>query len=274
MVNGVQGKWIPIENADIPENMSADPNHPFIGSDGKYYYADPMMGQQAAGSYPSPITANQNNAIPTPSSIVQLPPIVQPISLVPYTTQNQPLLQYDPNYRPEIPDTATPEPAYKRNPYPVISTFVALLSLGAIVVACLLAIWNDSTALMAIKSFITDGALTEILNGNMDGLFGAIVCAAYALSALFAVIVLLQSLICLGKSKALPKFNVLTLLSLLFSVAGIAIMFWKQGEGLFTINLGAYVYSALLLVALLFTLGINKNAMVIDYAASKQTFIK
>ncbi len=46
-------------------------------------------------TYFGPLPSNGPVAVPIPSSIVQTTPIVTPISLVPYITQNQPLWQFD-----------------------------------------------------------------------------------------------------------------------------------------------------------------------------------
>ena len=167
-LNGVSGKWVPVNSSEAPVHVSANPEQPTIGQDGAYYYAQDAI----CYNNPMPIGANMNNAIPTPSQIVQLPPIVQPIAMVPYTTQNQPLVQYDPNYRPPVEHTAAPEPVYKPKPYAGISALVALFGLAVIVVSCLLAVYSNYTALDSILwLFKESDAIDKLLAGDMSGIF-------------------------------------------------------------------------------------------------------
>src|SRR5690554_6539580 len=84
------GKWVPVDPNALGFTVSGAMNQPVQGPDGAYYCISNSQPEFNS------IQSNQNNAFPTPSSFVQLPPIVQPISLVPYASQNQPLLQYDP----------------------------------------------------------------------------------------------------------------------------------------------------------------------------------
>ena len=267
-LNGVSGKWVPVNNSDAPSNVSENPQNPTMGQDGAYYYA------QNAVCYnnPMPIGANMNNAIPTPSQIVQLPPIVQPIAMVPYTTQNQPLVQYDPNYRPPVEHTAAPEPVYKAKPYAAISTLVALFALAVIVVSCLMQVYANYTVLDSLLNLINESkAIDQLLAGDITAIFSVLVPVLYALVVLFSFIIMIYALVKLGKMKPLRKFNVLTLLALIFAVANIVIMFIKKD--LFQIEIGAYVIAGILFVMMILPLFINKKVQVLDYVASKQTYI-
>lgn len=267
-LNGVSGKWVPVNSSEAPVHVSANPEQPTIGQDGAYYYAQDAI----CYNNPMPIGANMNNAIPTPSQIVQLPPIVQPIAMVPYTTQNQPLVQYDPNYRPPVEHTAAPEPVYKPKPYAGISALVALFGLAVIVVSCLLAVYSNYTALDSILwLFKESDAIDKLLAGDMSGIFTIIVPILYALIAVFSLIIMINALVKLGKMKPLGKLNVWTLLALIFAVANIVIMFIKSET--FEIAIGAYVIAGILLVMLILPLFINKKVQVLDYVASKQTYI-
>lgn len=267
-LNGVSGKWVPVEENEAPANVSTDPNRPTLGVDGEYYYAQ----ETAMYNQPAPIGANFNNAIPAPSSIVQLPPIVQPIAMVPYTTQNQPLVQYDPNYRPAVEKTAAPEPVYKRKAYAGISALVALFAIAVIVIGCLLTVYNDFTVITAIKDLLDTQAFNAILSGDMTGLFLVIVPVLYALICVLCVIVMLNALVKLGKMKPLGKLNGFTLAALILCIAALVIMMLVKKEE-FEVGIGAYVIAGLLVVLMILPLFVSKKVQVLDYVASKQTYV-
>ena len=267
-LNGVSGKWVPVNQNEAPIDVSVDPNAPSVGADGSYYYAQDV----ACYNYPSSIEANMHNAIPTPSSIVQLPPIVQPIAMVPYTTQNQPLVQYDPNYRPPVEKTAAPAPAYKPKAFAGISAVVALLAIAVIVVGCLLKAFNDYTVLGSVTWIVKEsGMIDKLISGDMSVILSLIVPALYVLICVFCVIIMINALVKLGKMKPLGKLNVWTLIALLMAIANIVIMFIKKD--VYTIQIGAYVIAGILLVMLILPLFINRKAQVLDYVANKQTFV-
>ena len=251
MLNGVPGRWVPVDANEVRGPVSNDPNNP-TANNGAYYY-------QAT-----------NNAVPTPSSIVQLPPIVQPIAMVPYTTQNQPLVQYDPNYRPPVRQVPDPTPAYKRKPYSAISALVALLAVAVVVVACLAAIYNNMSLVKGIMTAVEDGSIQALFEGDTTGLITLLVPVLFGVAAALSIVVLIYALIKLGKMQPMAKFNVLTLIALLFAIAGNVLMIIKKD--MFTAGLGAYVVAGILLVMLILPLFINKKAMVVDYVASKNTF--
>ena len=121
------GRWVAVDQNNLGFSVPALPNgQPVQGPDGALYCTRKSQDVVA------PVAGNANNAIPTPSGIVQLPPIVQPIALVPYTSQNQPLLQYDPYSRPVDQTAEQKAPTYVRKPYKGISIaglIVALLGL-------------------------------------------------------------------------------------------------------------------------------------------------
>lgn len=267
-LNGVSGKWVPVNQNEAPIDVSTDPNAPSVGADGSYYYAQDV----ACYNYPSAIEANMHNAIPTPSSIVQLPPIVQPIAMVPYTTQNQPLVQYDPNYRPPVEKTAAPEPVYKPKAYAGISAVVAMLAIAVIVVSCLVNAFNDYTVLGSMTWLIKEsGAFDKLIAGDMTVLLAVLVPVLYTVICVFCVIIMINALVKLGKMKPLGKLNVWTLIALLLAIANVVIMFIKKEE--FKVQLGAYIIAGILLVMLILPFFINRKVQVLDYVASKQTFV-
>ena len=241
VVNGQTGTWVPVETGRVPDNISTDPNKPSVGADNSYYFATPFAsnapdpynpyGYQQPYGGPRPISANMNNAIPTPSSIVQLPPIVQPISLVPYASQNQPLVQYDPNVRPDVPETKTPEPVYRKRPFIGLSIVTIIFTLIALVVGCLIPM--EKYALMNVVNLVQKGEVVSLLNGDMD---------------------------------------VLSLLALIFLIAAVVLAFVLQKVEI------AYCISGIAMAAIMLVLMIivafgNREALVMDYIASKQTFL-
>ncbi|MCL2630303.1 MAG: hypothetical protein FWD49_02110 [Firmicutes bacterium] len=84
------GKWVPVDEASLGFDIRSQLNGE------KKIVTGPDGHQYCVGGAPemSSIPSNAFNAVPTPSQIIQMPPIIQPIALVPYTSQNQPLLQY------------------------------------------------------------------------------------------------------------------------------------------------------------------------------------
>lgn len=85
------GRWVPIDAPATGLPSGVIPGQPIQGPDGLIY----CYG--AGATEYNPLMSNGLRPIATPSNIIQLPPIVQPIAMVPYTTMNQPLLQYNPN---------------------------------------------------------------------------------------------------------------------------------------------------------------------------------
>lgn len=282
VVNGQSGTWVPVETGKVPENISTDPNKPTVGADNGYYYADPYVtpgqqgspyGNNAASPFgaPQPIAANMNNAIPTPSSIVQLPPIVQPIAMVPFASQNQPLVQYDPNVRPDVPETKTPEPVYRRRPFVGLSILVIILSFAAILLGCLVP--TGKTAILNVINLVQQGEITALINdGDTTQLLPVVVGALYALSFLFIVIVLIDAIVKLCAQKVLAKFNVCNLLALicLIAAAVISLVFINLD---YTAIISAAVMAILILIMMLVVGFANREEIVVDYVASKQTFI-
>ncbi len=122
------GRWVAVDQNNLGFSVPQLPNgQPVQGPDGALYCVGKSQDVVA------PVAGNANNAIPTPSGIVQLPPIVQPIALVPYTSQNQPLLQYDPYSRPVEPEVASKAPVYVRKPYKGLSIAAMLVAILGIV---------------------------------------------------------------------------------------------------------------------------------------------
>ncbi|MBO4539323.1 MAG: hypothetical protein J5781_03525 [Clostridia bacterium] len=279
VVNGQSGTWVPVEAGKVPDNISTDPNRPSIGADNSYYFATPyaVPGQNAYGypqqpyaGGPRPISANMNNAIPTPSNIVQLPPIVQPIAMVPYASQNQPLVQYDPNVRPDVPETRTPEPVYRKRPFIGLSIITIILTLIALVIGSLIPM--EKHALSNVLNLIQQNQVAELLTGNMDQLIPVVIGALYALAFLFIVIVLIDGIVKLCKLKAVRRFNVLSLLALLFLIAAVVLSYVMLKIDLMDCISGIAMAVLVLVMMIIVAFG-NREALVMDYIASKQTFL-
>lgn len=156
------GTWEAVDASEMQIPLTAEPGKPFIGPDGEVYCI--------ADSNPefTGIQQNLNNAIPTPSSIIQMTPIVQPIALVPYASQNQPLLQYDPNSRPpEIIETK-----YKRKPYPVISGLACALSaIGIALILILFVISKASGKLSSVNGIEIISSFFASFGQNASGVY-------------------------------------------------------------------------------------------------------
>ncbi len=272
IVGGKCGTWVPVSTEEIPDAISTDPNKPTVDTEGNIYYADPYVPVTAQDKGPTPISANMCNAIPTPSPIVQLPPIVQPISLVPYASQNQPLVQYEPSYRPPVEETRTPEPVYRRKPFVGISAGVSVISLLVIIIACFFTLFGEYSLVSGALHLVEADVLTSLLDGKADqtAIFEVVLIACYGLVTICSIVAMINALVKIGKLKPLAKANGWVIAALVLTVAAIVVsmLFAKVNVGY-----GVYVIAVLLLVSVLMTaIGIKKDEQVIDYAASKQTF--
>jgi hypothetical protein len=274
-----------------------------LGPDGNYYCISNSQPEFSS------IQANLNNAVPTPSSIVQLPPIVQPIALVPFASQNQPLLQYDPNYRPPEPSQSqsAPAPKYRLKPYKGISLIQILCSVATIVLLVLLTVidgqrgivdWSEYAAtgldtiygLLAVfgisvgSSVYYDKLLSAHFTSDLGQAFSSdwLMSAMYLLIPAFVVIALLISVILviaylvkMGKQKSPRGFNAGALINLCLIGAVIAMVFGisqRQNMELMP-GLALYIAAAINLFMIIFPYFAKKNAYVLDAMALKQTYI-
>lgn len=290
-LNGQEGSWVPVDPNAVSFSVSQDINNPSMAPDGSYYYAE--GGNMSNNGY-GQIAANYNNAIPTPSQIVQLPPIVQPIALVPYASQNQPLLQYDPNVRPAVQTTAQ-EPIYRSRAYSGLSVLLVLLAVAVCVVAALLKSIIATSSITAIDSIMGLGVLfnlggiesvyhTEVLkaafaSGIMESfktnlavaLFAFLIPVLFALTIIIALILVIYYLVKLGKRKNPAGFNILTLIGFILAVGNVVVMVMAKDIAQ---DMGAYVIAAVFLILLILPLFAKKDAQVLDYAASKRTYLQ
>lgn len=287
VLNGQRGKWVPVAPESVPFTVSNDANNPTMDNAGNYYYAQgdnvvaPAANNVVAQAGPAPIAANQMNAIPTPSSIVQLPPIVQPIALVPFASQNQPLVQYDANYREEVPKSNL-EPIYMAKPYAGLSVLCIVLALVAAVILCLLAcikVPDTDYSMSGLDSIFGLVSLTGVV--DLESIYYAqylatdkcimllIIPILYALVLICAIICIIYFLVKLAKRKSPRGFNIFSLLGLIFAVAAIVIMIIADNM---TFAIGAIVVAVLFLILLIVPFFARKGAQVIDYSASKRLY--
>lgn len=274
-LNGQQGTWVPVDAQSVPCQVSNDPNNPSVAPDGTYYYAQGGAPQSANGY--GPIQANQYNAIPTPSNIVQLPPIVQPIALVPYASQNQPLVQYDPTYREEIPQSNL-EPIYRAKPYAGLSVFCILLAIAVVVVASLIeCISVGATALDSVFGVLLHFGINgvtstyhgAVLAGESVPVLGLVVPILFLVGIVLAVVMVIYYLVKLAKRESPRHFSWVTLIGFVATAVAVVLLFLMEDVAP---SLGAYVIAALYLVLLFAPLFARKGAQVIDYAASKRLY--
>lgn len=274
VLNGQEGTWVPVQPETVPFQVSGDPANPSMAQDGNYYYSQGGAPQSANGF--GPIQANQYNAIPTPSNIVQLPPIVQPIALVPFASQNQPLVQYDPNYREEIPQTNL-EPIYREKPYSALSVFCVLFALATIVVASLIECVSGATALDSVFGLLVKFGIGGFSSVYYDAILSAetvavtayVVPAAYLVTMILSLVMVIYYLVKLGKRQSPRHFSVVTLIAFILSAVALAIMFLTENM---TVGMGAYIICAATLVLLILPCFAKKGAQVIDYGASKRLY--
>jgi len=164
-----KGKWVPVDPETLGFKLNGAPNQEIVGPDGnKYRIGEPKL---------SAVGSNAYNAIPTPSTIVQMPPIVQPIALVPYTSQNQPLLQYDPYSRPVVPPVQPRQPDFVKKPYVGVSAVAFILSLATAFVGIFI----------SFAVFKAMGARPNFNVGGYDALMSLFAAAGYGSSQYYTL---------------------------------------------------------------------------------------
>lgn len=288
-INGQQGTWVPVDAESVPFPVSNDAANPSC-VDGNYYYAQggqptPNMNNGGFG----PIAANQSNAIPTPSSIVQLPPIVQPIALVPFASQNQPLVQYDSNYREEITRTNL-EPIYRAKPYTSISLVCTILAIVACAVMLIIGCIGSASALDSVfgllavlgmggtSSVYYANNLSKIFTDGISSGFSADAGAAimsilipifYVIAIALGVVLVIYFLVKLGKQVCPRRFNVITLIGLICTLVAIILTFVAKDMNP---GAGAYIALVVYIALLIVPFFARKGAQVIDYTASKRLY--
>lgn len=291
------GRWVAVDQNNLGFSVPPLPNgQPVQGPDGALYCVGKSQDTVA------PVAGNANNAIPTPSGIVQLPPIVQPIALVPYTSQNQPLLQYDPYSRPVEPQTAPKAPVYIRKPYKGISIVSMILALVGVVALLLLAVisYGDTAfkgyeVLLGVASVFGvsgmaygENFLSSISSDNsMSKIVLSILPFVVLVIAVIFVILAIKYLAKLAQGKsprcvsALAIINVI--LSILAAVLGLLAYndlggsdiadYLLANEGA-VIGMGVAIIISLIVSLVLFILPLcaKKNAYMVERDPSKESY--
>lgn len=299
--NDEEGMWTPVEgNIQMPAD--AKPGVPFMGPDGNIY----CVGE----GHPTPtmdtLAQNLNNAIPTPSSIIQMTPIVQPIALVPYASQNQPLLQYDP----ETPRPEQKTTTYKRKPYPGICICLAVFSIigialtlffnavgnlsadsisatGLDVVLSTLALLGVGTSSSAYYTDILSAKVVSIGDAFSQGIGTGLSVIALPLAVVVALItfiyILIKYCVKLTSAKSPRNFSVASVIlivcGLVMYVSGYGIAkvveaetdFVAYASGISKIGAGlaSYVVTGIGLITLLLPAFTNKKAYVVDNGSAE-----
>lgn len=302
--NDYNGMWEAVNPDEVQIPLTAEPGKPFVGPDGQVYCI--------ADSEPefTGISQNLNNAVPTPSSIIQMTPIVQPIALVPYASQNQPLLQYDPNSRPpEIIETR-----YKRKPYPFICGLAcafAALGIALILILSLISKAQGSfsaSGVDVISSFLagigigsTSGGYYENVIDIFGGLGGAfsgengsflngIVVIGIPLIEIILIVLFVVLIVKYFRRLVIAQsprnFSVVAFIAVILSVCQLFLLFglsrifdpetgfgdFFAGKAQIGIGFGAWATLVISVLILLLPAFTNKKAFVIDNAVDNQTY--
>lgn len=297
----LHGRWVPIDSSEIEFTISGDLDRPIQGPDGHIY----CMGN----SEPTLAPVNPStNAIPRPSAIIQMPSIVQPISLVPYTSQNQPMLQYDPYSRPLPPEAPQDAPRYKKKPYKGLSLALVLIALIALVLPLVFNIALgvlSPTGLDLVKAALNvvgiEGYSSTYYNGAIapmsdflreieakpyDTLAILSFPFIYVLIALFTLFLILKYIIKIAMSKSPRGFSVLAFGNILLSILlilviyGISLGLNEQTQlapfllGQTPMSLGHSIYLLLVLNLLLLILPFTakKYAHILDMPGHQPTY--
>ena len=292
------GRWVAVDQTNLGFSVPPLPNgQPVQGPDGALYCVGKSQDVVA------PVAGNANNAIPTPSGIVQLPPIVQPIALVPYTSQNQPLLQYDPYSRPVEPEAAPKAPVYIRKPYKGLSIasmlvaligLVALLLLGAFALVKFGAnsISGDVAGYEVLLGVMSVLGLSENAYGDMflksatdsNKIILSILPFVVLVVAVIFVVLLVKYLVKLAQGKSPRCVSALAIinfiLSILIAVLGmfiakdvaIADYLLATNEPTIALGIGVIISIVASLVLFILPLCAKKNAYMVEKDPSKESY--
>lgn len=296
------GKWVPIDPSELSFSISGAEGQPIQGPDGHIYCvgsSEPALAPVNSGA----------NAIPRPSSIIQMPSIVQPISLVPYTSQNQPMLQYDPYSRPLPPEAPEGAPRYKKKPYRGLSLALMLVALLALVLPLVFAVSQGEALLCTgadlVKSLFqlagvgdfsstyyaeTIEPMGSISQQMIERPYDTIAILGlpiiFAFILLFNIILIFKYLIKLIKGSSPRGFSILALGNILLSVSIIAILYGMSagidnatsiqtfliGQTAIGYGLGILAAALLNLVLLILPFMAKKYAHILDVPGTNRTY--
>ena len=260
------GRWVPVDRNSLGFDVPPIPNgQPVQGPDGALYCVGNSQSQLQS------IPSNSMNAVPTPSSIIQMPPIVQPIALVPYTSQNQPLLQYDPYSRPVDPPPQSNAPVYIRKPYRGLSVALIIVAILAAVLMIVLSVFSGKVVgvrtaehqylgyefltgaidILKFDLFNAAGTAGEYYTGVIGNVNGDILATifAYALPFLAWIMVIgfvclaIKYLVCLLRKRSPRCVSVAAIIEfLLFIIFAAGALLISRGENGGVINAEGFFY--------------------------------
>ena len=260
------GRWVPVDRNSLGFDVPPIPNgQPVQGPDGALYCVGNSQSQLQS------IPSNSMNAVPTPSSIIQMPPIVQPIALVPYTSQNQPLLQYDPYSRPVDPPPQSNAPVYIRKPYRGLSVALIIVAILAAVLMIVLSVFSGKVVgvrtaehqylgyefltgaidILKFDLFSAAGTAGEYYTGVIGNVNGDILATifAYALPFLAWIMVIgfvclaIKYLVCLLRKRSPRCVSVAAIIEfLLFIVFAAGALLISRGENGGVVNAEGFFY--------------------------------
>lgn len=289
------GTWVKVDRSAVGfDTTNLKPGEPVVGPDGATY----VLGAGSPGY--QEIEQGRFNAVPTPNNIVQMTPIVQPIALVPYASQNQPMLQYDPYQRPEAPKTE--RQVYKRKPYPAISLILAIIALAGVVFSLISVVIAKEGAAVSgasgfdvMKSIFAAIGLGGVNSAYYDGIvaaikgnsLGMIFAVLVFVSAILFLILFIRYLVKLVKGKSPRNFSILALVNILVTVGAMIVLFLIEKElnekaafgdfmlwkGVIGPGIGLYASVVLSLIMFILPLCPNRHAYVRDHSAEDETFI-
>ena len=128
---------------------------------------------------------------------------------------------------------------------------------------------GDTTVVSAVLDLVNNG-IGEL--SGLDAILGFVVPIGYVVIVVLCLIVLINALVHLGKQVPLRKINGWALAALLIAIAEVVILIIK--DDIFEIQIGAYVVAALILVYFLLPLiFVNRKVLIVDYVASKETYV-
>jgi hypothetical protein len=228
MENTEQNKiWKPVKQSELGFALRGKPDEIVTGPDGRTYRIGGPLAAAEQAQNPQAV-----HAVPTPSTVVQMPAIVQPIALVPYATQNQPMLQYDPYAKPVEPKVVPPEPQYFRKPYRGLSIVAIILACAAIVALFL--------PLFSVASFNSPEykltgilAITNLFGGKdtgvdfFDGSFFAIIIPIIVIiTAVLFLALVVYYIIRIAKNLTARNFSHFALANIILNVLAIGLLLW------------------------------------------------
>lgn len=254
----------------------------FYGSkNGESFWPDAKPAPESL--IPEPPT-NANPTAPVSAAPTQIPPAVQPLVIVPYSSQMQPLYQYtpeamramfgssvdgrglldglgDPDDEEDFPDVNFDRVRRKPNAMAIVGLILGVIAIAFMVIgyfgflpAAILPFLQIYNGLTVLGVILTD--LVGALTGGAFELTAILAPGLIALSALFTIITLITNIASVVAKKYPIAGKVFAWMAFAFAAAAIIIL-WFQKTGM---QLGASILLVLIwLIAILCTAGRRKE---------------